>query len=268
MVKRIIVVLAFALLVTPVMAADFSIGLRWNYIAMFEQDSFWDTYVAEKGFDESPGDTDPDPEIIDNTGAVDDYNGFNALPAVKVSLRFGSIKVDAIDLEYYDRERRITNYTNDAIPGIVGVNWQEWMTLNVIQVRHSVAYVIEHKEFDFYLGGGINWGVWETDSRVNVTEYTGSQPYDTTKTTYSGKNDGIAFGAHLTAGTEFALTESVAPFVGITYMYQTDTWDTPDEFFDAYNRHADSVVLSPELEDSYDISFSGLRIDFGLMYRF
>ncbi|MBN2055824.1 hypothetical protein JW905_12925 [bacterium] len=287
MARIIVCALAIAMFALPAMAADYSLGLRWNHYQLTGGGDFWDEYVTDKEIRESlwSGSEWTERDTLVTAAQSEDFSNFNPIPAVRFGARFESFEL-ITDLEYYQSaEVRISEYT--LVPfkknAPYAFDYEEEATLSLITLKETFHYLIPYKKSLMYVGGGLGLYQYELkdDFVFTLWELIGGDYSINTREKYDLTDDGLGFGIHAVAGYEHNLNDTWHPFLEISYEYAMATWE-PDDLSNAnatygYLPTRDEPFRDPQtddvygylkgnLQDSYDIMFSGIKVSAGVNF--
>lgn len=275
--------LLLTVLTMPVLAADYSFGFRWNHFQLLGGGDYWSDYVAGKEFDEwRYTGTDWEPRKTKASAAQsDDFSNFNPIPALQFSLRFEKFTLTT-DVEYYkSTEVRITEYnllpTKKDSP--YAYDYEEEAQLTLISIKENFNYLIPYKKGNIYLGGGIGIYSYNMDDELVYTGYkiTGKNYSIDERVRYDLSDSGLGFGAQVCVGYEHELTEQWHPFVDLTFQYGVGKYDPDELSTEPYLKVPNEPTSNPkvddlygrfhgEIQDSYDITFSAIKINVGMSY--
>ncbi len=297
-----VVVLLFAL---PALAADYSIGVRFNHFQFIGGGDFWTDYVEGKEVYEENWKSSGDGyawEEVDTVAAAaqaSDFSRFGLTPAIRGTIRFENFEITAFDFDYHKAEDiKILEYVMESQNfrnnnNFKTFDFEEWADFSIMQLKHSFNYLYPVKDAVFYGGGGLGWYWWEMNTELTykmwhfIDREFKFSPDE--KEVYKLEDDGLTFGVHVTGGVEYPVTDNLMSFFEVQYQYASATWE-PENLSEtqAFYDHLDfrSPAEDPEqdhpenqegdkkarfdfdLKDSYDLGLSGFRFSFGINYKF
>lgn len=294
--KKTLICIALATIMVPsLFAADFSLGFRFNHFQLGASGDFWTDYVAGKQYDQWQYNRQDgeygwyqDNPLIASKAQAEDFSNFNPVPAIHGAMRTDTWEFVLFDLELFDaKDIKIfeTNLEPWKKSSPIVYTYDEYADFSLITLKHTANYIIPFEDSNFYVGGGIGWYLWEFNSEFKYVEYEidGLDYYpNENSSTVTLEDNGLAIGIHLNAGYEYAMNDTAHPFFNLSYEYAAAKWE-PDglsEVSALLNSPNDAPFegsghptandkywkFRGEIQDSYDIALSGLKVNFGLKF--
>jgi len=268
----------------PVLAADFSVGVRWNHFQLLGSGDFWSEYVSDKYIDEYRwnGSDWEHRETLASSAQCDDFSNFNAIPALKFSARFEKYEL-VTDVEYYQSEEvRITEYTmlqtKKNTPFVY--DYEETAELTLITLKETFNYFIPYKKSLMYVGGGIGVYSYDLEDELRYVKYRleGKTYFADEDITYDYSDSGVGFGIHVAFGYEHNLSDTWKPFFEVSYQYAVAKFDPDGLGTEPYysipntppsdNPTVDDLYGSykGKISDSYNITFDAFKVSAGVNF--
>ncbi len=289
--KKVFPILVIAIFITSLAySAEFSIGFRFNHFQLTGDGEFWNDYVSGKKFDYYRYNGSEwehvSPPLLISSAQSDDFSNFNYFPALRATLKFDKWSLILADVEYFRaKDIRIVDFVFSPVKkkSQYVYDYEENSELTILSIKHSADYIIEKEKGTFYFGGGLGWYIWDFKSNMRYIKYarSGNEYYPDKQENYEFDDGKLAIGIHVEGGYEAKLTDLLYPFVELSYQYVVSTWApdnlTGDFYYDMPNSPPNPDKpktddkygkLNKPIKDSYKISLSGLKVSFGVNFKF